>query len=384
MASIPRILAVDETYQIAEILRGTMALMDRRFILIEIPTAEGALAELHESHADLLVTAYTLPDSTGTELAARAIRESAGTPVIVLASSDDPELEPGALENVSYTYLTRPVGEQFLRALRIGLDGEAAVSVQEARAEVSTGLELGPVPEVSEDVLRDNLMSMMRDTTSIGAFIADRLGRVVVSEGITGYFDINVCAATLGPHFASTVDLRESIGGNAWTLQYFDGENYDLFAMALGLHYFAVLIFDGSKRAAFGPVTRYGREGADAIIEKIGGDAAWSYRRKVSKVTQSMQAVNTDELAKQASAGDSEDDPATPAPQESAPPIEVPDLKLDPVEDLDVDTLFNQKVDESAFDDLFTEEEMTQENVFISKGNNVSFDDAMNLGILDE
>jgi hypothetical protein len=52
MASIPRILAVDETYQIAEILRGTMALMDRRFILIEIPTAEGALAELHESHAD--------------------------------------------------------------------------------------------------------------------------------------------------------------------------------------------------------------------------------------------------------------------------------------------------------------------------------------------
>ena len=384
MASIPRILAVDETYQIAEILRGAMALMDRRFILVEVPTAEGALAELQESHADLLVTAHTLPDSNGLELAARAIRESAGTPVIVLASSSDPEVEASALENVSYTYLTRPVGEQFLRALRIGLDGEAAVVAQESRRTDDSGaLELGPVPEVSEDVLRDNLMSMMRDTTAIGAFIADRLGRVMVSEGITGYFDINVCAATLGPHFASTVDLRESIGGNAWTLQYFDGENYDLFAMALGLHYFAVLIFDGSKRAAFGPVTRYGREGADAIIEKIGGEAAWSFRRKVSKVTQSMQAVEMDE-AKGKPPKDMTME-AESAPQEDAPePAEVPELVLDPVENLDVDTLFNQKVDESAFDDLFTEEEMTQENVFISKGNNVSFDDAMNLGILDE
>ena len=143
-------------------------------------------------------------------------------------------------------------------------------------------------------------MSMMRDTTAIGAFIADRMGRVAVSEGITGYFDINVCAATLGPHFASTVDLRESIGGNAWTLQYFDGDNYDLFAIALGLHYFVVLIFDGSKRPAFGPVTRYGREGADTIIEQIGGDAAWSYRRKVSKVTQSMQAVDAEAIIEQA------------------------------------------------------------------------------------
>jgi len=383
MASIPRILAVDETYQIAEILRGTMALMDRRFILIEVPSADGALAELHESHVDLLVTAYTLPDSTGTELAARSIRESAGTPVIVLAASSDPEPEAGTLENASYTFLTRPMGEQFLRAVRIGLDGEAAVTAQESRADVSAGLELGPVPEVSEDVLRDNLMSMMRDTTSIGAFIADRLGRVVVSEGITGYFDINVCAATLGPHFASTVDLRESIGGNAWTLQYFDGENYDLFAMALGLHYFAVLIFDGSKRAAFGPVTRYGREGADTIIEKIGGEAAWSFRRKVSKVTQSMQAVDAEVLEAAAAESEANVAPAS-APEEVLPPVDIPDLKLDPVENLDADTLFNQKVDESAFDDLFTEEEMTQENVFISKDNNVSFDDAMNLGILDE
>jgi hypothetical protein len=97
-----------------------------------------------------------------------------------------------------------------------------------------------------------------------------------------------------------------------------------------------------------------------------------------------MQAVEAEELIQQAAEVDSKSATPQPEPEVAAPPAEIPDLKLDPVEDLDVDNLFSQKVDESAFDDMFTEEEMTQENVFISKGNNVSFDDAMNLGILDE
>jgi hypothetical protein len=97
-----------------------------------------------------------------------------------------------------------------------------------------------------------------------------------------------------------------------------------------------------------------------------------------------MQAVET-QIDKGQSAVEMPAETPEAVPEEAAPePIDAPELNLDPVEDLDVDNLFSQKVDESAFDDMFTEEEMSQENVFISKGNNVSFDDAMNLGILDE
>lgn len=377
MASIPRILAVDSTDQVASILRGAMTLLDRRFILVEVPNAEDALIELQNTEVDLLITAYALPDLNGLDLAARAVRESAGTRIIVLAAANDPVVEPEKLENIPYTYLVRPVGEQFWRALRMGLDGVAAVAAQEGDTQAQHSLDLGPMPDIDERALRDHLMPMMRDTAALGAFIADRMGRVIFTQGITGYFDIGLCAAVLAPNFAHTVDLRGLLGGNAATLQYFDGENYDIFAMALGLHYFVVLIFDGTKRPAFGPVTNFGRKEADLILEKIGPDVAWSFRRPVQQLmTQTMPALSMDMAAVL---------PEVPAPVEETPVIpEGPLVQLEPVEDLDLDRIFSQNVDETAFDDLFSDDDIAQDNIFVSGDNNVSFNEAMNMGILDE
>ncbi|HLA43773.1 MAG TPA: response regulator [Aggregatilineales bacterium] len=387
MASLPRILTVDSTNQIAGIMRGAMLLMDRRFILVEVPTAEDALSELHNTHTDLLVTAYRLPDSNGIDLASRAIRDSASTPVIVLSSPDDnADVDEEKLASAPYTYLVRPVGEQFLRALRIGLDGEAAVVAQESSVSATTGPELGNVPEVDEARLHNSLMSMMRDTGAMGAFVADRLGRVILSQGVTGYFDIEVCAAILSPHFTHTVDVRELIGGHAWSLQYFDGDNYDIFALSLGLHYFAALIFDGTKRAPFGPVTQYARKEADTVAEAM-GDEAWSYRRQVSTITQTAAVVTPEMLTE-----DDHNDRAEVQPvveeisepvAESEPALSPPpEIILDPIEDFDPNALFDQQVDENAFDDLFSEEELSHD--FLGGTANVSFDEALNMGILDE
>jgi CheY-like chemotaxis protein len=397
MASIPRILAVDHTDEIANILRGAMTLMDRRFILVEVPAAEDALEELRNSRINLLVSAYSLPDMNGLDLAARAIRESAGTPVIILASPDDPEVDPAQLTNQPYTYLARPVGEAFLRALRVGLDGEAAVSVQEGSSSGgSTALELGPVPSINEQMLRDQLLLMMRDTVAIGGFIANRMGKVIYAEGVTGYFDIDVCAALLAPQFAQTIYFREMVGGNAWTLNYFDGDAYDLFALALGLHYFAVLIFDGSKRPQFGPVTNFGRKGADIIIESLGVDA-WTFRRQAAKAaTQTMHALRL-EAEKPAPSVEEPAAPAKaklkaspPAHTEETQPVQpvtapqTPDLNLEPIENLDVDALFNQNVDEAAFDSLFSEDDMDLKPSLFGNEDSVSFNEAMDMGILDE
>ncbi len=385
MASIPRILAVDNTQQIGNILRGALILLDRRYILVEVPNGEDALAELSNVQVDLMVTSYTLPQITGTELAARAIRVSAGTPVIVLAAPDDPSVSSETLANASYTFMVRPVGDQFLRALRVGLDGEAAVTAQEGDTRQEGGLNIGNVPEIEEKALREHLVPMMRETSALGAFVADRMGRVVVTEGITGYFDIGICAATLAPAFAHTIDLRDLLGGNAATLQYYDGDNYDIFAIALGLHYFAVLIFDGNKRPAFGPVTNFGRKEADGLITKLGPEKAWGYRRQVNVITQSMPVVEANDAG---SAPPPEDKPpSAPPAEEETQPVEVASrtdaLKLDPLDDLDPDKLFSQDVDESQFDDLFSEDDLKKDDIF-SGGNNVSFDEAMNLGILDE
>lgn len=381
MASVPRILVVDPHNQIGIILRGAMTMLNRRYILVEVPTAQDALTELTNSDLDLLVSAFALPDSTGVELAARSIRESAGTPVIILADVGDPELEPEIVQNAPYTYLMRPVGEQFIRALRIGL-GEAVVAEETSGGSAVSSLDLGPLPELDQRMLQDHIMGMVRETMSAGVFVADRLGRVVFSWGQTGYFDINACAAVLSQHFTNTVHIRELISGTSWSLQYFDGEDYDLFALSLGLHYFVVLINDGSNKMAFSAVIRDGRKGAESIADHIGPEA-WTYRKQAaSRMTQTIAVPAPSQIETTLDAMDEE--PLEPADlpldlQPTQPFSPAEEIVLEPIQNLDVDKLFGQNVDESQFDDLFSEDDLN-----FSGANGISFEEAMNMGILDE
>lgn len=375
MSSIPRIVVADHLGDVAGIVRGAITLLDRRCVIVEVPSAQEALEELSNATVDLLVTAFSLPEQNGVELASRAIRESAATSIIVLARPDDPDVDPQSLENVPYTYLVRPVGEPFLRALRVGLDGEAAVVVQEASGNTSNALDLGPLPQLDTRIVNENLMQIMLDTGATGVLFADRMGHVIASEGAANYYDFNkeVCAALIAPSVARTADLRDLTGGNAWTLQYYDGERYDIFVLALGVHYFLALLFDGTKRAAFGSVTNYGRKTVDSILEKLGAEA-WAFRRSTSVITQTMTVVKVEESQ------DSE-------PTEPVNTVAEPEPPTPPAEnanpDLDPDKLFSQKVDESEFDSLFSEDDFKSETVFLT-GNVVSFDDAMDMGILDQ
>lgn len=389
MASIPRIVVADHIGDVAGIVRGAITMLDRRCIIVEVPSAQEALEELTNASVDLLVAAYGLPEQNGVELASRAIRESARTSIIVLARPDDPEVDRQTLENSPFMYLVRPLGEPFLRALRVGLDGEASVTVQETGGSSSSALDLGPLPQIDTTAVTDNLMQLMLDTGATGVMFADRLGHVIASEGAANYYDFNkeICAALLGPSVARTADIRDLTGGNAWTLQYYDGEQYDIFVLSLGVHYFLALLFDGTKRAAFGTVTNYGRKAVDTILEKLGNEV-WSFRRTAT-ITQTMTVLKVElpeETPAKVATAPEEALPAVAAELISAavPAEAIPELKLEPVENLDADLLFGQSINEGDFDALFSEDDLKEDAVFLSGNDIVSFDDAMDMGILDQ
>ena len=94
----------------------------------------------------------------------------------------------------------------------------------------------------------------------VGATRADREAGGVVGPGL-------LRAGMVGP----------LVGGDAWAMHYYDGERLDVFGLALGVHYFLCLIFEGTNRGAFGPVMMYGRRVADQIIQML-GPAAYQTR----------------------------------------------------------------------------------------------------------
>ncbi|KAB2859974.1 MAG: response regulator, partial [Anaerolineae bacterium] len=274
MASIHRIMVIDTRAHLSDLVRAAMSMLGRRYAIYEVPSAESALDEVARVEFDLVVAAYTLDGTmNGLEFAKRAIRERAGVAIVIVAAENDPMIDADQLEELPIQFMHYPPGEKFVRALRVGLDGADVVEASEGIVEV----DLGPIPTLDVDKARTILVNTMREVGAIGGLIADRTGRVVVDER-TGYIDKSLIAGVLGPTFAHAPKIAPQIGGQGWSLKFYDGNRYDLFALSLGYHYFAAFLFDDNKSGVFGAMTRFGRLGADAII-KLLGDSAWTFEQ---------------------------------------------------------------------------------------------------------
>lgn len=341
MAAIPRVVVVDPRYEIARIVRGAMALLARQIVLVEVPDAAEALDEIERVDVDLLVTAMALPgDMDGVDLAEQVNHLSLATPVIALAEQGDPRPDPARLERAHLQYFVRPVAEPFLRGIRIALDGLPAASNGDSGGAMVSAL--ADVPPVDLKALRRLMLPLMRDVGAMGVILADRLGRVLIDEGATGYLDRERLAALLGPSFGRTGEVASLIGGRAWVMQYFDGARIDLYALSLGLHYFLCLMFEGSNRAAMGAVAVYGRRAAEQMVDLM-GDAAFA-----------VPEVATAELPA-AEAGVGHDDVPEAASGAAVSPEEEDQARLEPLADaaFDPEALFSQTVDEELADSLF-------------------------------
>ena len=186
--------------------------------------------------------------------------------------------------------------------------------------------------------------------------LADRTGRVLIETGAAGYIDRETLAVVLGPSFARSAEISPLVGGDAWAMQYYDGERLDVFGLALGIHYFMCLIFEGSNRGAFGAVTMFGRRAADQMIDMI-GEAAY-----LTKKSEPMPLPKEQEPVREAvMPADNRLQPSRKkVSQETAalerclnsPPGEP---MLEPVTDFDPEALFGQAVDVGLADSLFDE-----------------------------
>ena len=377
MRSIPRIVVVDAVGEVARIVRGALALLNRQSVLVEVPTSAEALAEVENSTIDLVVTAYQVPGPMhGIELADHIAHESLGTPVIVLAEADDPQPDAQVLAKAPFQYFVRPVAEPFLRGLRIALDGEAAVTAEEHLS--APAVDYGPLPPLETEKVRDIVIDLIRDVGAMGIIVADRTGRVLVDEGATGYVDRETLAAILAPMFARVVEISPLIGGHAGALHYYSGERLDVYGLGLGYHYLMFLVFEGENRRAMASVMLYGRQAVNQLIAMLGEDA---FRLKRAETQGAPEAAKPTESAP---APQEETRPQAAAPERPQPAQEA--APAEPVPELDVEALFSQSIDEGLADSLFDPDELSNlaEAIQGDDDAHVGYDEAIDMGILDE
>lgn len=377
MSSVPRIVILDPARELAPVVRGALALLNRQHILVEVPTADDVLDEVQHRSINLIVTAYRIPGAADGIALARAVGETApDVPVIVLADQSDRPLDPSALAGEPFQYYCRPDAEAFVRGVRAALDGEP-VEPEPAFVPVPDEAR-GPAPPVDARALRGVVAGVMRDVGAVGALLADRNGRVLIDEGATRYINPRALAGLLAPSFARLSDLSGLVGARPWALHYYDGTRVDVFALALGLHHFMCLIVDGGNRSAMGAVTIYGRRAADQIIELI-GEAAYSVTGE-----EALPPADVYEPGAESSDGEPERHASAPSGDGTEADALLTDQAA--LADFDPDALFGQPVDENLADSLFSLERLADIVATLEPDDDehVDYRQARDLGLLDE
>jgi DNA-binding NarL/FixJ family response regulator len=384
MASLPRILTVDPTGAVPRIVRAALNLIDRPVIQVDVPTGPEALEEVLRGEFRLVVSTLDVGDNMkGFELALRVKQAQPDTGMMLLADVSDPEdLDDETREASPFVYLRRPVDpHRFIRILMAALDGQdllkAVYAVPSSREAVT--FDLGTIPTLDVKASQRIIDTLLTDVGAMAIVVANRGGEVLLERGAVGYIDREQLTGALLPTVNTTIEMSHLVGGRASALQIFEGENYIIYVLSVGYHHFVCLVFDGQIGGRqLGAVNRYGRRAAEDLIAIIGPNALMVERRVQPEMPVSAAAEKEEVIEPVAVRAEEWG-------EETKPPEPEP-LKLEPIENLDLN-IFDQKkletLDASAADDLFDPDKLAEiANETRRDRGPLSYDEARELGII--
>jgi hypothetical protein len=387
MSGLPRIITVDPTGAIARIVRSAIELLDLTVIQIDVPGSGDALEELPK--ARLVISAVELDDHMkGYEFALRAKQVAPETSVVVLGDVDDPdEMDEETAQDSPFVYMCRPLEvHTFLKVMVAGMEShDAMLAAMTAPAPASSNgasMDLGTVPGLDVNAAQSIVDALLTDLGAMAIILATRTGETLLERGAVGYIDREQLTSALMPIMETNINVKDLVGGQASTVQFYDGDDYDVFVLSVGLHHFMCVMFDGQMGARqHGLVNRFGRRAVEDLIALLGANAfliqqtAKPQSRPKPRRQERRQAreVEVEEPIQRTQAFENE---------KKQPEPVVP--QLDPVEDLDLDRLFGEDiaVDDDMFDPDKLEEQVSQQKTGQSKA--LDWDQAMQLGIIPD
>jgi hypothetical protein len=178
--------------------------------------------------------------------------------------------------------------------------------------------------------------------------------------------------------------MSDLVGGRSVTVQFFDGENYDVFVLSVGLHHFLCLVYNGQEgNRHFGAVTRFGRRAAEDLVALLGASAFIIDRP-------SLEEEQSSRRLRRPKARPAEDEELlTPLPraevfEEPLVSEEPQPVRLEPIQELDP-SIFDKldEIDENQEADLFDPERLAELAKEANRGRaSISYQEAKELGFL--
>ena len=258
--SIPRILLVDDQREVSRMLRSSLELSGKDYVVVDVPSGEEALLELGRGPVDLLVTDLRLPGISGLELLEKVNQLNPYARAIMITGHPTEEARNQAEKFGVVAFLQKPIGTStFLEAVEYalklrGLPGSPVHVHEEAREKIS-----------------DRLKTVRIELGAEVALLIDDHREVIVQAGELTELKLEESLPSLMTAFSAGLKVSNLVGallpGN---LQYFDGDTHALYMTNVGAYYALLIVFRGKQESGqMGAVVHYGRRAAEDLMDLL-------------------------------------------------------------------------------------------------------------------
>ncbi|MGA9531487.1 MAG: response regulator [Anaerolineales bacterium] len=250
----PRILLVDDQRQVSRVLRASLELSGREYLVSEVASAEEALAEMDRAPIDLLVTDLRLPAMSGLQLVEQAKNNNPNLHTILISGNATEEVRRQAEALGVVAFLPKPVGtNHFLEIV------EAALEVAEEKVAEGRQQELG--------LLRSQLDDLRRQVGAEATYLVNERGDLVVKSGKVSASAIEQSLVPLMAALRAAQSVSAKLGARSpASFHYVDGETHDIYLASVGQEHGLVIVHRGQQEAGqLGSVMHYGRRASEVL-----------------------------------------------------------------------------------------------------------------------
>ena len=364
-----RLLLVDNQRDVTRVLRAALETSGRDYVIVDVPSGEEAILEIARGGIDLLVTDLRLPGMSAVEVIKRFKKSAPSAPVIATATQPDPKAEADVKSAGALAVFQKPIRlDEFQQAVEGALGLQPLIKTEQEAQALNTRAEPG---------VADRLSSLRRDLGANAVFLVDLDGNVVVRAGDVTRLDVDAMLSHLMVAFSASMKLCKLLGGFVPTnVQFFDGDDFDIYCANVGQFFGLVIIFDGDRGAGqMGPVMRYGRQCADDLLNSLvmlGVASEPAPSPAPAKAAAAPAAAQTAAPAAKASA---------PAPAPAAPPPPPKPLTEAEVKALEEAAKKVTSKDAASFWDALADTEAEAKEV---RPDSITFEQAEKLGLVNK
>jgi len=250
----PRILLVDDQRQVSRVLRSSLELSGREYLITEVSSAEEALAELDRAPIDLLVTDLRLPAMSGLQLVERAKALHPHLQTVLITGNPTEEIRRRAEELGVVAFLPKPIGTNFF------------LEIVQAALEVAGEKDAEEV-ERNRAMVRERLADLRRQVGADAVYLIDERAEVVSGVGDAVNLDLEACLGPLMSAHRAALAAGRAMGALApGNFQHIDGDSHELFLTNVGEKKALLIVLRGEQEAGqLGAVMHYGRRMADVL-----------------------------------------------------------------------------------------------------------------------